>query len=179
MRRVLVVLIVLILLAGCSGTADKAEEISYYEMLDLLGMNVVDVVSKEESGNDMHIVYGESKYQITIYNMEKVVCSHGKDKFVMYENGKVEMNYDKMTDIVIEKILVYTRFSKFIEEKMAESDISVMVDFYDDNMVTVELKDGKIDKTYIEVGIYIKEMGRATVKATYDKTGIIDFDVIE
>ena len=172
MKKVILTM-VLLFLVGCDKnvettepvvTAGKVEEnkIGYYGMLELLGMRASDVKEKDENGKDVFIVYGDNKYEIVMYNdYERVVCYHGKDELVMYENAEVKLNYEGLLGISVEKFRIYNEVREGIDFMLQDIGLTGMVDFYTPDMVSVTIEGGKVVAAVATVEAFVESEAKA------------------
>jgi len=185
MKKVILAM-VLLFLVGCNKNVEMTEpvatvgKVGYYGMLELLGMRASDVKEKDENGKDVFIVYGDNKYEIVMYNdYERVVCYHGKDKLVMYENAEVKLNYEGLLGISIEKFRIYNEVREGIDFMLQDIGLTGMVDFYTPDMVSVTIEGGKVVAAVATVEAFVEseaKAGRIRLIAKYENGEFVDGD---
>jgi hypothetical protein len=185
MKKV-VLTMVLLFLVGCDKNVEMTEpvatagKVGYYGMLELLGMRASDVKEKDENGKDVFIVYGDNKYEIVMYNdYERVVCYHGKDELVMYENAEVKLNYEGLLGISVEKFRIYNEVRAGIDFMLQDIGLTGMVDFYTPDMVSVTIEGGKVVAAVATVEAFVEseaKAGRIRLIAKYENGEFVDGD---
>jgi len=187
MKKVILTM-VLLFLVGCNKNVEKTEPVAtaktagigYYGMLELLGMRASDVKEKDENGKDVFIVYGDNKYEIVMYNdYERVVCYHGKDELVMYENAEVKLNYESLLGISVEKFRIYNEVREGIDFMLQDIGLTGMVDFYTPDMVSVTIEGGKVVAAVATVEAFVEseaKAGRIRLIAKYENGEFVDGD---
>lgn len=191
MKKVILTM-VLLFLVGCdknvemtepvvtAKTAGPVATVGYYGMLELLGMRASDVKEKDENGKDVFIVYGDNKYEIVMYNdYERVVCYHGKDELVMYENAEVKLNYEGLLGISVEKFRIYNEVREGIDFMLQDIGLTGMVDFYTPDMVSVTIEGGKVVAAVATVEAFVEseaKAGRIRLIAKYENGEFVDGD---
>ncbi len=185
MKKVILTM-VLLFLVGCDKNVEMTEpvatagKVGYYGMLELLGMRASDVKEKDENGKDVFIVYGDNKYEIVMYNdYERVVCYHGKDELVMYENAEVKLNYEGLLGISVEKFRIYNEVRAGIDFMLQDIGLTGMVDFYTPDMVSVTIEGGKVVAAVATVEAFVEseaKAGRIRLIAKYENGEFVDGD---
>ena len=185
MKKVILTM-VLLFLVGCDKNVEMTEpvatagKVGYYGMLELLGMRASDVKEKDENGKDVFIVYGDNKYEIVMYNdYERVVCYHGKDELVMYENAEVKLNYEGLLGISVEKFRIYNEVREGIDFMLQDIGVTGMVDFYTPDMVSVTIEGGKVVAAVATVEAFVEseaKAGRIRLIAKYENGEFVDGD---
>lgn len=185
MKKVILTM-VLLFLVGCDKNVEMTEPVAtagnvgYYGMLELLGMRASDVKEKDENGKDVFIVYGDNKYEIVMYNdYERVVCYHGKDELVMYENAEVKLNYEGLLGISVEKFRIYNEVREGIDFMLQDIGLTGMVDFYTPDMVSVTIEGGKVVAAVATVEAFVEseaKAGRIRLIAKYENGEFVDGD---
>ena len=185
MKKV-ILMMVLLFLVGCDKNVEMTEpvatagKVGYYGMLELLGMRASDVKEKDENGKDVFIVYGDNKYEIVMYNdYERVVCYHGKDELVMYENAEVKLNYEGLLGISVEKFRIYNEVRAGIDFMLQDIGLTGMVDFYTPDMVSVTIEGGKVVAAVATVEAFVEseaKAGRIRLIAKYENGEFVDGD---
>lgn len=185
MKKVILTM-VLLFLVGCDKNVEMTEpvatagKVGYYGMLELLGMRASDVKEKDENGKDVFIVYGDNKYEIVMYNdYERVVCYHGKDELVMYENAEVKLNYEGLLGISVEKFRIYNEVREGIDFMLQDIGLTGMVDFYTPDMVSVTIEGGKVVAAVATVEAFVEseaKAGRIRLIAKYENGEFVDGD---
>lgn len=151
MKKVIAVLLGIMLLAGCEMPALE-KEISFYDMVEMLGMKTSEIVEKEENGDDVRVIYGQNKHDIVMYdNFDRVVT----EDYVMYENGEVLLTISEVQELNVKKLLLCAEISRGLREMWGEK---IEIDFYEKDMV--KFTDNTGESGTVTVGVWFKEESR-------------------
>ena len=115
-----------------------------------------------------------------MYNdYERVVCYHGKDELVMYENAEVKLNYEGLLGISVEKFRIYNEVREGIDFMLQDIGLTGMVDFYTPDMVSVTIEGGKVVAAVATVEAFVEseaKAGRIRLIAKYENGEFVDGD---
>lgn len=159
MRRIIAVGIILILLVGCTG----GRKVGYFDMLDMLKMKPGDVETKEESEDDIRIIYDE--FEIMMYDSySRVICRQWKTDLVMYEKGKVLLTYEDLKEIRAIRSEALKATWDIIRAEMKKQDL---VWLPSDGRANAVLDSGKVVKVEVECTVLFST-GKMIVTGVYD-----------
>ena len=125
-------------------------------------------------------MYGDNKYEIVMYNdYERVVCYHGKDELVMYENAEVKLNYEDLLGISVEKFRIYNEVREGIDFYVAGYWIDGHGGLLHTDMVSVSIEGGKVVAAVATVEAFVEseaKAGRIRLIAKYENGEFVDGD---